>query len=235
MVAACVLQRLTTVLLVTVAALGLAGCPMPPTMQQCAQKEDADERDRCTESRTQADVAIGGSVGAVGGAAAGAATGAAIGGAHGAIIGAIVGAAAGGTTGALITYYVDKRESDALADAEAYKRRSDEAVNYYRDKLAEADDRIESLGNDLNAAKAELQRLSDLYNRLSNTINIMANNSIPQYTQAVQYRFGSVPIKVSYEVSDLQNRVSQLESERQRLIRIIQKLNAVINSRAPSS
>lgn len=221
-------HQLISTLVIGVSALSLAGCQMPPTMQQCAAKEDVDERDRCTESRIHADVAIGGGVGAAGGAAAGAATGAAIGGVHGAIIGAIVGAATGGATGALITYYVDKRESDALADLQAAGRRLGEARGYYDEKTQRMTS--EYVRSDVNDIHSEIDNITELLNKMQLAIDNVSMQLV-QFDQAVKRGFGAVPEMVAAEKKKYIAQIAALKRDKEILTQRLNQLNDMRISR----
>jgi uncharacterized protein YcfJ len=140
-------------------AVTLVACTRPLTLEECQQRSDALN---CMDNTVLFHTAQNAVVGGIIGAAVGGGIGYAVGGPVGATRGAIAGAVGGGAVGGAITYYVEHREANALADINARNRKLDEFLRAYQDENKKLQDQAGTLQTQLAQATTEGAQLEQL-------------------------------------------------------------------------
>jgi uncharacterized protein YcfJ len=155
----CMLVRPCARAVAVFVAVMLVACTRPLTLEECQQRSDAlDCMDNTVLIHTAQNAVVGGIIGA----AVGGGIGYAVGGPVGAARGAVAGAVGGGTVGGLVTYYVEHREANALADLDARNRKLAQYLQVYQTENDKLQDRARVVQAQLSQASSDDAQLEQL-------------------------------------------------------------------------
>jgi hypothetical protein len=140
----------------------------PMTTDECVLLENPTARYDCLDKKIIGDTFSNAFLGGFFGAAIGGGIGFALGGPHGAARGALAGGLGGGSTAALLTYYIEHRDANALEDIRAYNRQLARYVEFYKMEAARANRTTaenRAFNERIDKSVAALQIRLDLFDR----------------------------------------------------------------------
>jgi len=179
----------------------------------------------CRDNKIKLDTGKNAVVGGIIGAAVGGGIGYAFGGPRGAVRGALGGAAAGAVGSALVTYYVEHQEADALADIEARNALLNEALESYQHenvslvanarvleaKIVEAKKDRSEFRKITDELKAGYETEAAFSQRLLTLVTAL-QSQLKDYKAAVNYKYHSIPPKIGFEIQRNEEVINSTEA-----------------------